>query len=161
MAFKLRSGNTTNFKNMGSSPAKQKYTITWSDEEAKKRHEEKIKKEEEKKKKKQEKVDAQIEGTYELTEEDIKKMKEDEAKNPKRPSPNKQLKTNYWYKVNGKKVTYDQYKTAWKEGVDERRPNLQTNDPDAFGIKAKHKADREKLRKPTVLTEQQTKNLKK
>ena len=85
MAFKLRSGNTTNFKNMGSSQAKQKYTITWSDEEAKKRHEEKIKKEEEKKKKLQEKVDAQIEGTYELTEEDIKKMKEDEAKNPKRP----------------------------------------------------------------------------
>ena len=236
MAFKLRSGNTTNFKNMGSSPAKQKYTITWSDEEAKKRHEEKIKKEEEKKKKLQEKVDAQIEGTYELTEEDIKKMKEDEAKNPKRPmkqktaieaikeveipdtkypnqykskmhsqreiykaklrgdyvdlrgkskeeekktlkkhgitepkwykdrSPAKQKyvkPTDYWYKVNGKKVSYSQYKKAWKEGVDERRPNLQTNDPDAFGIKAKHKKDRAKLKKHTVLTEQQTKNLKK
>ena len=67
----------------------------------------------------------------------------------------------YWYKVNGKKVTYDQYKKAWKEGVDERRPNLQTNHPDPFGIQAKHKADREKLRKPTVLTEEQTKALEK
>ena len=67
------------------SPLKQEYIIKWSDEDAKKRHEEKIKKEEEDKKKEQEKVDAQIEGTYELTEEDIKKMKEDEAKNPKRP----------------------------------------------------------------------------
>ena len=27
MAFKLRSGNTTNFKNMGSSPAKQKKKV--------------------------------------------------------------------------------------------------------------------------------------
>ena len=64
---------------------------------------------------------------------------------------------NYYYKVNGKKVTYAEYKKAHKEGVDGRRPNLQTNDPDPFGIKAKHKASREKLRKPTVLTEEQTK----
>jgi hypothetical protein len=157
MGFKMK--GWSGYQN---SPVKQKYTITWSDEEAKKRHEEKIKKEEEKKKKLQEKVDAQIEGTYVETEEDIKKKKEDKALNPKRPSPNKQvLRTNYWYKVNGKKVTYDQYKKAWKEGVDERRPNLQTNDPDAFGIKAKHKKDRAKLKKHTVLTEQQTKNLKK
>ena len=33
--------------------------------------------------------------------------------------------------------------------------------PDPCGVRAKHKASREKLRKPTVLTEQQTKNLKK
>ena len=64
---------------------------------------------------------------------------------------------NYYYKVNGKKVTYEEYKKAHKYGVDGRRPNLQTNDPDPFGYKAKHKADREKLRKPTVLTEEQTK----
>ena len=68
-----------------------------------------------------------------------------------------QKKLDYWYKVNGKKVTYEEYKKAHKYGVDGRRPNLQTNDPDPFGIKAKHKADREKLRKPTVLTEEQTK----
>ena len=79
------------------------------------------------------------------------------------PAKQKYVKpTDYWYKVNGKKVTYDQYKTAWKEGVDERRPNLQTNNPDAFGIKAKIAKDRAKLpKKHTVLTEQQTKNLKK
>ena len=35
-----------------------------------------------------------------------------------------------------------------------------TNDPDAAGLKAQRAKDREKLRKPTVLTEQQTKNLK-
>ena len=60
---------------------------------------------------------------------------------------------NYWYKVNNKNVTYDQYKAAWKEG----EKGLQTNHPDPFGIKAQHKKDREKLRKPTVLTEEQTK----
>jgi hypothetical protein len=72
-------------------------------------------------------------------------------------TPFLQKKLDYWYKVNGKKVTYEEYKRAHKEGVDGRRPNLQTNDPDPFGYKAKHKADREKLRKPTVLTEEQTK----
>ena len=79
------------------------------------------------------------------------------------PAKQKYVKPlDYWYKVNGKKVTYDQYKKAWKEGVDERRPNLQTNNPDAFGIKAKIAKDRAKLpKKHTVLTEQQTKNLKK
>ena len=76
-------------------------------------------------------------------------------------SPLKQKLPQYWYKVNCKKVTYKEYKKAWKEGIDNRRANLQTNDPDAFGIKAKHKKEREKLRKHTVLTEQQTKNLKK
>jgi hypothetical protein len=72
-------------------------------------------------------------------------------------SPLKQKLPQYWYKVNGKKVTYKEYKKAWKHGVENRRPNLQTNDPDPFGIKAKHKKEREKLRKPTVLTEEQTK----
>tara|TARA_Y100000593_G_scaffold92195_1_gene183032 strand:- start:176 stop:442 length:267 start_codon:yes stop_codon:yes gene_type:complete len=67
----------------------------------------------------------------------------------------------YWYKVNGKKVNYEEYKKAWKEGVEGRRPNLQTNHPDPFGIQARHKKEREKLRKHTVLTEEQTKNLKK
>ena len=79
-----------------------------------------------------------------------------------RKSPTKQLKNPHWYKVNGKKVTYADYKKAWKEGIDNRRPNLQTNDPDPFGLKAKRAADRAKLpKKHTVLTEQQTKNLKK
>ena len=66
----------------------------------------------------------------------------------------------YWYKVDGKNVTYDEYKKAWKDGVDNRRANLQTNDPDAFGIKAKHKADREKIKKHTVLTKEQQSALK-
>ena len=77
-------------------------------------------------------------------------------------SPTKQLKNPHWYKVNDKKVTYADYKKAWKEGIDNRRPNLQTNDPDPFGLKAKRASDRAKLpKKHTVLTEQQTKNLKK
>tara|TARA_R100000781_G_C3985731_1_gene95135 strand:- start:174 stop:464 length:291 start_codon:yes stop_codon:yes gene_type:complete len=63
----------------------------------------------------------------------------------------------YWYKVNGKNVTYDEYKNAWKEGVEGRRPNLQTNHPDPFNIQAGHKKAREDLRKHTVLTEGQTK----
>ena len=70
-----------------SSPIKQtddKYTITWSDKEAEKKHNEKIKKEEEEKKKKQEKIDAQIEGTYVETEEDIKKRKDEWSKSTPR-----------------------------------------------------------------------------
>ena len=35
-----------------------------------------------------------------------------------------------------------------------------TNDPDASGRKAQRAIDREKLRKPTVLTKKQTENLK-
>jgi|13_taG_2_1085334.scaffolds.fasta_scaffold87602_2 hypothetical protein len=48
----------------------------------------------------------------------------------------------YWYKVNGKKVSkhvYINYKN--KPGGDE--PGKQTNNPDAYGYKAKRKKDRE------------------
>ena len=67
----------------------------------------------------------------------------------------------YWYKINGKRVSkyvYNKYKT------DPAKDELgkQTNDPDPAGLKAKRAADRAKLpKKHTVLTEQQTKNLKK
>ena len=74
MAFKMKG-----FSYPGKSPAKQsdKYIITWSDEDAKKRHEEKIKKEEERKKKDQERIQQQIEGTYVETEEDMEKRRKE------------------------------------------------------------------------------------
>ena len=64
-----------------------------------------------------------------------------------------QFKDKYWYKVDGKKVTYKEYKAAKEKGVaDPNSPNftdgsgLQTNHPDPWGYKAKHKKDREKLK---------------
>ena len=66
----------------------------------------------------------------------------------------------YWYKIDGKPVSkyvYNKYKN--KPGQMEGGGKT-TNDPDAAGLKAQREKDREKLRKPTVLTEQQTKNLK-
>ena len=66
----------------------------------------------------------------------------------------------YWYKIDGKKVpkyVYNKYKNipGKMEGGGKT-----TNDPDPAGTKAKHKKDREKLRKHTVLTKEQAKNLK-
>ena len=63
----------------------------------------------------------------------------------------------YWYKIDGKVVSkymYNKYKNipGKMEGGGKT-----TNDPDPDGRKAKIKADREKLRKHTVLTKEQTK----
>ena len=83
MAFKLKSGNTTSFKGMGSSPVKQTYTVTRSqsviDEE---------KKAIEAKKKAQEKVQQQIDRTYVETEEESKEKLEEY--HPRKKSPAKQ-----------------------------------------------------------------------
>ena len=80
----------------------------------------------------------------------------DEYMDKKEKSPAKQKLERvdkYWYKVDGKKVTYKEYKAAKKKGVaDPNSPNftdgsgLQTNHPDPWGYKAKHKKDREKLK---------------
>ena len=52
----------------------------------------------------------------------------------------------YWYKVNGKNATKEQYiKYQNKPGGDE--PGKQTNDPDAMGHKARIAKDRAKLNK--------------
>jgi len=75
-------------------------------------------------------------------------------------SPAKQKMVKHWFKINGKPVSQKQY-CAYKNDPGGDEPGKTTNHPDPCGIKAKHKAGREKLRKPTVLTEQQTKNLKK
>jgi|TARA_R110002012_G_scaffold218117_1_gene389393 hypothetical protein len=74
----------------------------------------------------------------------------------------------YWYKVDGKpvpKYVYNKYKN--KPGKMEGGGKT-TNDPDPAGVRAKRKVFRERLfqrdnltRKPTMLTEKQTKNLKK
>ena len=91
----------------------------------------------------------------------------------KKKSPAKQLKTDtyntsteehakenpYWYKVNGKRVSkhvYNKYQN--KPGGDEIGKT--TNDPDASGNKAKIAKDRasnKASKRPTVLTEAQTK----
>ena len=97
MAFKLKSGNTTNFKQMGSSPAKQKYDLseaTFVDKRSQEvidKEKEEIKKEEEAKRKDQERIDQQIKGTYVETEEDVKKRKEEfRESGPRKKSPAKQ-----------------------------------------------------------------------
>ena len=97
MAFKLRSGNTTNFKSMGSSPAKQKYDLSdmtivdKRSQEVIDKEKEEIKKEEEAKRKDQERIDQQIKGTYVETEEDVKKRKEEfRESGPRKKSPAKQ-----------------------------------------------------------------------
>ena len=52
----------------------------------------------------------------------------------------------YWYKINNKPATKVQY-VAYKNKPGGDEPGKQTNDPDAMGHKAKHKADRAKLNK--------------
>ena len=59
MGYKMKG-----FSGFKSSPAKQKYTITWADKDAEKKYKEEIRKEEERKKKDQERINQQIEGTY-------------------------------------------------------------------------------------------------
>tara|TARA_Y100001973_G_C5170198_1_gene318578 strand:+ start:1108 stop:1365 length:258 start_codon:yes stop_codon:yes gene_type:complete len=67
-------------------------------------------------------------------------------------SPNKQTdSTNYWFKVDGKNVTHEQYKEAHAKGIhDPSSPNftdglgLQTNHPDVHGYKAARKSAWEK-----------------
>ena len=105
----------------------------------------------------------------------LTKLREMEPGGPKKKSPLKQkghskgtyntsikehAKENpYWYKVNNKRVSkyvYNKYKN--KPGSDE--PGKLTNDPDASGNKAKIAKDRasnKTSRRPTVLTEAQTK----
>jgi hypothetical protein len=70
----------------------------------------------------------------------------------------------YWYKIDGKKVpkyVYNKYKN--KPGQMEGGGKT-TNDPDASGRKAaieKARSENKASKRATVLTEQQTKNLKK
>ena len=80
-------------------------------------------------------------------------------------SPLKTTEDKYWFKVDGKNVTHEEYKQARKDGVATPGSKnftdglgLQTNHPDPFGFKAAHAKNRAKLPKPsTVLTEKQTK----
>ena len=98
MAFKLRSGNKSSFKSMGSSPAKQKYDLSKStvvdkrSQEVIDKEKEEIKKEEEAKRKDQERINQQIKGTYIETEEDVKKRKMDMIEYaPRKKPPTKQI----------------------------------------------------------------------
>ena len=104
--FKLKSGNKTSFKSMGSSPAKDmktgSYSQSFEDSPAKQKDnggscyiDDRGKticppKTDEEKKKDKERIEAQIEGTYVETEEDVKRMKEREKQFPRKKSPAKQ-----------------------------------------------------------------------
>ena len=72
----------------------------------------------------------QKEASYEHTEEEMAKQKP------------------YWYKKDGKRITQHIYCELQKEIPPDVPPSfsLTTNDPDPCGIKAKHKADRAKLK---------------
>ena len=75
-------------------------------------------------------------------------------------TPMKQKKSSiYWYKIDGKPVTKKQYNAYKNIPGKMEGGGKTTNDPDPAGIKAKHRADREKLRKkkkPTPLKQEQT-----
>ena len=82
---------------------------------------------------------------------DQKEMKADS-------SPFKATEGKYWYKINGKNVTKEEYNAYKNEPGNMEGGGKTTNDPDASGNKAKIQAAREKLpKKSTVLTEAQTK----
>ena len=122
----------------------------------------------------QERINKQIEGTYVETEEDVKKRKEELRKHaPRKKSPMEQKGTYnvseedhakqnpYWYKIDGKRVSKYVYNKYENKPGEMEGGGKTTNDPDPSGRKEQRAKDREKLRKPTVLTELQTKNLKK
>ena len=192
MAFKLRSGNGTTFKNMGTSPFKDMKTGKYEhsfESPAKQRSTKGGEGQDQDKifNKKGEHVGDWDNGKKVMHEKEegiqkigdlpkdvgrIQKIGDLERgkggfKEMKKKSPAKQTDTTwadgskkskrqiaeqtmhpseYWYKINGKKATKAQYiKYQNKPGGDE--PGKQTNDPDAMGYKAKHKADRAKLNK--------------
>ena len=107
MAFKMRSGNKVSFKNMGSSPIKQNYVIKDIDKTfvTDKNKDKNVCVDgscpvytDEEKKAMQDKLDAQIKGTYVETDKDVaerkKRWKEDKPKNrSKKKSPAKQRKS--------------------------------------------------------------------
>ena len=178
--FKLKSGNRTDFKNMGSSPAKQRKFSSYDDSGRKITHgwtnptkdfpteanhgltksEIEENKRKEKLKKSKKKIDyaksqltpaKQTDNTYS----DGTKKSAREVEFSKRHTA-EETKDKYWYKVDGKKVNYSQYKAAKEKGVANPNstnftdgPGLQTNHPDPWGYKAKREKDRkDNQRKP-------------
>jgi len=144
MAFKLKSGSRPAFKNIGSTPAKNMTTGSYSqsfESPAKQR----VAKEGEGQD--QDKI-LDSRGNHVGDYVNGKKvMFNDKPAMDKRLSERKDdQRSPYWYKINGKKATRAQYiKYQNKPGGDE--PGKQTNDPDASGNKAKIARDRAKLKK--------------
>ena len=110
--FKLRSGNKPNFKNIGSSPAKHGTTDDFLYGR-----------------------NGHNPDTMEGKHEDWHTRKMEEEK--KEPSPNKQrkIKEEYWYKVDGKKVSKDAYLKYQNIPGKMEGGGKQTNDPDVYGRK--------------------------
>jgi hypothetical protein len=147
MAFKLRSGNKSSFKSMGSSPAKQ-WTPEKQREERERRERNEIKAEPHKTNQRKElelKKDkspaTQIElamlrkrkglGPREIQGEDDQSY--EAAVTRKEMGMTKEYP--YYYEINGQRVSKDAYiKYKNKPGGDES--GKQTNDPDVYGKKA-------------------------
>ena len=144
MAFKLKSGSRPAFKNIGSTPAKNMTTGSYSqsfESPAKQRSTKGGEGQD------QDKI-LDSRGNHVGDYVNGKKvMFNDKPAMDKRLSERKDdQRSPYWYKINGKKATRAQYiKYQNKPGGDE--PGKQTNDPDASGNKAKIARDRAKLKK--------------
>ena len=75
--------------------------------------------------------------------------------------PLKQKVESYWYKINGKNVTKEEYNKYQNEPGKMEGGGKTTSDPDPSGRKAATEKARSKNKRPTVLTEAQTKALEK
>ena len=174
MAFKLKSGSRPAFKNIGSTPAKNMTTGSYSqsfESPAKQRSTKGGEGQDQDKildsrgnhvgdyvngKKvmfnDKPAVDPKAKQTKDTFADGSKKSARDKfndretAIEQRKADRQDNQKSQYWYKINGKKATRAQYiKYQNKPGGDE--PGKQTNDPDASGNKAKIARDRAKLKK--------------
>lgn len=91
----------------------------------------------------------------------IDKTMEKEAAREDKVMEETAKKRGYYYKIDGRNVTKVEYNKYKNKPGNMEGGGKTTNDPDPDGSKAKRKADRAKLAKPTVLTKSQTKAIEK
>ena len=198
MAFKLKSGNKTNFKSMGSSPAKQKPTSLpgiykeegfgpWNQGGVKnpeltgdKKKERKVMKDGPKNKvhnttdtnwqphqfkspAKHGKLEDFQYGRNGHNPDTMSAKHEDWHLKQSGESPIKQLVEKYWYKINGKPVSKNEYIKYKNVPGNMEGGGKTTNDPNvSLAKKSLEKRKNNKASKrPTVLTKEQTELLKK
>jgi len=113
MAFKLRSGNKSPFKNIGSSPVKDMKTGKYEHS-----FESPVK----------QKVDPDAPGTPGKPGYEPPVKREDLDDKGKAIYDKHRAKKEYWYKINGKEATKTQY-IAYKNKPGGDEPGKQTNDP--------------------------------
>ena len=160
MSFKLKSGNTTNFKSMGSSPAKQKPTSLpgiYKEEGFGPWNQGGVKNPEltgDKKKERKVMKDGPKNKVHNTT---------DTNWQPHQfTSPAKQLVEKYWYKIDGKPVSKNEYIKYKNIPGNMEGGGKTTNDPNvSLARKSLEKRKNNKASKrPTVLTKEQTELLK-